>query len=49
MYSPWNLFFSDNEIDGFAFLDLSLDELNQLIPNKLGVVKKIYRLIQSVS
>ena len=40
---------ADNEIDGEAFLDLSIEELNSLIPNKLGVVKKIYRLIQSVS
>ena len=39
----------DNEIDGEAFVELTLDELNSLIPNKLGVVKKIYRIIQAVS
>ena len=39
----------DNEIDVAAFLELTVDVLNQLIPNKLGLVKKIYRLIPLVS
>ena len=41
--------FTDNEVDGEAFLELSIGELNPLIPQKLGIVKKIYHLIQSVS
>ena len=40
---------ADNEIDGAAFLELTVDELNHLMPNKLGLVKKIYSLIQLVS
>ena len=39
----------DNEVDGEAFVELTLDELNSLVPNKLGVVKKIYQIIQAVS
>ena len=39
----------ENEIDGEAFVDLTLAELNSLIPNKLGVVKKLHRIIQAVS
>ena len=38
-----------NEIDGQTFLELTMDELNILLPNKLGIVKKLYRLIQSVN
>ena len=40
---------SDNEIDGEAFLELTIEKLNVLISSKLGIVKKIYHLIQSVS
>ena len=41
--------FAAHEIDGISFLELTMDELNKLLPDKLGIVKKIYRLIQSVS
>ena len=40
---------ADNEIDGLAFLDLTIEDLNKLLPDKLGIVKKIYRLVQAVS
>lgn len=41
--------YSDQEIDGKAFLELTIDELNKILPDKLGIVKKIYRLVQAVS
>ena len=44
-----SLICTDNEIDGFAFLELTIDDLNKLLPDKLGIVKRIYRLIQAVS
>lgn len=40
---------TDNEIDGLAFLELTIDDLNKLLPDKLGIVKRIYCLIQAVS
>ena len=42
-------FFTDNEIDGLALLELTVDDLSKLLPDKLGIVKKIYRLVQAVS
>ena len=39
---------TDDEIDGLAFLELTIDDLNKLLPDKLGIVKQIYRLIQAV-
>ena len=38
-----NLDFTENEIDGQAFCELSEDDVRLMTP-KLGVVKKIYRL-----
>ena len=40
---------TDNEIDGLGFLELTIDDLNKLLPDKLGIVKRIYRLIQAAS
>ena len=37
------------DIDGQSFLELTTDDLNRLFPDSLGTVKKIYRLVQSVS
>ena len=45
-FAEW---FPDHAVDGLAFLELTIDELNKLLPDKLGIVKKIYRLIQAVS
>lgn len=44
-----SFFVIGQEIDGTSFLELTMDELNKLFPEKLGTVKKVYRLIQSVS
>ena len=41
--------YTEQEVDGVSFLELTMDELNRLFPDKLGTVKKLYRLIQSVS
>ena len=40
---------TEQEVDGMSFMELTMDELNRLFPDKLGTVKKLYRLIQSVS
>jgi hypothetical protein len=40
---------TDNEIDGLAFLELTIDDLNKLMPDKMGIIKRIYRLMQAVS
>ena len=37
---------TDNEIDGEAFLELTIDDVKTMVPGKLGVVKKICRLIK---
>ena len=37
------------DIDGTSFLELTTDDLNKLFPDSLGTVKKVYRLVQSVS
>ena len=34
----------ENEIDGDTFCDLRQDELERMIPNKLGVVKKLLKV-----
>ena len=39
----------ENEIDGEAFLQLSESNLKEMIPNKIGIVKKIQRLQEKVS
>ena len=49
---PWlshYIIHTEQEVDGISFLELTMDELNRLFPEKLGTVKKLYRLIQSVS
>ena len=38
----------DNEVDGESFMDLSESDLKEMIPNKMGVVKKILKLQQEV-
>ena len=40
--------FIDNEVDGESFMDLSESDLKEMIPNKMGVVKKILKLQQEV-
>jgi len=40
---------SENEVDGESFMDLSESDLKEMIPNKMGVVKKILKLQQEVS
>ena len=42
------LFYSENEIDGDCFLELTESDIKGLVP-KLGLVKKICRLQASVS
>jgi len=39
---------TDNEVDGESFLDLSEMDLKEMIPSKIGVVKKILKLQQEV-
>ena len=40
---------TDNAVDGESFLDLSESDLKEMIPNKMGVVKRILKLQQEVS
>jgi len=41
--------FIENEVDGESFIDLSESDLKEMMPNKVGVVKKILKLQQEVS
>lgn len=43
-YSSW---FAENEIDDQAFTELTEDDV-RMMTDKLGVMKKIHRLIKSV-
>ena len=40
--------FTDNEVDGDTFMDFNESDLKEMMPNKMGVVKKILKLQQEV-
>jgi len=39
----------ENEVDGESFMDLSEADLKEMMPKKMGVVKKILKLQQEVN
>jgi len=40
------LYFSENEFDGFALLELTKSDLQLMLPRKVGVVRKLTVLLE---
>ena len=47
LYHSWS-FFADNEIDGYEFKELTIEDLSRMI-KPVGIMKKIKRIVEKVS